>query len=225
MVWNVLTRGTWWTLPLAVSCLAADPAGERFAVAVQNLAAAAGADAQQAAAALNRPGAQAVLAFRPESPRPCCSWASRQPLSAVLFAPPGTALHVAAHRFAPQVTLCASLELADAQYCLPSFVLPGSELESDVNRRQLAVHKGHMCACRWCRRCWWSPRTATTVSLTRPMPKSPAFQHTQPQRRTLSACPQLSSPPSVGYSRVAAPSQRLRSAPEGKRLRMLSPMP
>ncbi len=100
MVWNVLTRGTWWTLPLAVSCLAADPAGENFAVAVSNLAAAAGGDAQQAALA---PGAEAVLAFRPESPRPCCSWASRQPLSAVLFAPPGTAVHVAAQKLAPQV--------------------------------------------------------------------------------------------------------------------------
>ena len=116
VVWNVLTRGTWWTLPLAVSCLTADPAGEHFAVTVSNLAAAAGGDPQQAAAL--DPGAEAVLAFQPESPRPRYSWASRQPLAAVLFAPRNTAVHVAAQKLAPQVRargglrrVCVSMRL------------------------------------------------------------------------------------------------------------------
>ena len=104
VVWNILTRGTWWTLPLAVSCIAADPAGEHFAAVVTNLGSAAeGDDGQPAEAAVDGRDAQAVLTFRPESPRPVHSWASRQPLSAALFTQPNTAVHIAAERISPQV--------------------------------------------------------------------------------------------------------------------------
>ena len=105
VVWNILTRGAWWSLPLAVSCLAVDPAGDHFAVVATNLAPATaeGDDGQSAAAAADLRGAQAVLAFRPASPQPTQSWASRRPLSAVLFAQPTTAVHFAAQRIAPQV--------------------------------------------------------------------------------------------------------------------------
>ena len=105
VVWNILTRGTWWTLPLTVSCLAVNPAGEHFAAVVTNLASAAEADdgQQLPEAAGDARGCQAVLTFRPDSPQPIHSWASRQPLSAALFAQPSTALHIAAARITPQV--------------------------------------------------------------------------------------------------------------------------
>jgi len=104
VVWNILTRGTWWTLPLAVSCLAADPAGEHFAAVITNLGSAAeGDDGQSAEAAVDARSTQAVLVFRPESPQPIYSWASRQPLSAALFTQPNTAVHIAAERVSPQV--------------------------------------------------------------------------------------------------------------------------
>ena len=173
VVWNVLTRGTWWSLPVAVSCLAADPAGEHFAVAIVKLASAAeGDDEQSPEATADLQGAQAVLAFRPESPQPIHSWASRQPLSAVLFTQPATAVRVAYERIAPQVSRlrCCMLELivvSAKPHRTPSWPTQMTLRHEQMRVSCIAIactasklKAWHCllrvgCACRACRRCWW----------------------------------------------------------------------
>lgn len=92
-VWSVLTCSLWWSLPVSVHSLTADPVSRTFAAVAPQPPQPGGPAAT----------ADAVLVFRPGSPRPVHTWACAQRLEAALYALPGTPLHAAAQRMAPKV--------------------------------------------------------------------------------------------------------------------------